>query len=65
MSENEQLLIAVRALTEQIEKLNNYLTLGHSMPVMESNEMQEALRAIAAGEEPCLFLTEGSKIYEA
>ena len=61
----EQLLNAVRELTGQMEKLNSYLQYGVAMQSTQDQEIREALRAIASGEEPCVFMAESSKIYEA
>ena len=63
----EQLLVAVRELTEQMERLNNYLQFGQPTAPGSgiSAEIRDTLRAIASGEEPCMFMSEGTKIYEA
>jgi hypothetical protein len=68
MNEGQQeLLTAVRDLTEQLERLNNYLQFGQPTAPrgVLSAEIRETLRAIASGEEPCLFMSESTKVYEA
>jgi hypothetical protein len=61
----EQLLIAIRELTEQMGRLNSYLQYGAMAHSAEDQEIREALRAISSGEEPCVFMAESSKVYEA
>jgi hypothetical protein len=69
MKETEQqMLAAMQGLTQQLQRLNDYLQFGGDSPqrgAMDPEELHEALRAIASGEESCVFMAEGTKIYEA
>ncbi len=60
-----QLLEAVKDLTGQLQRLNDFLRFGRPAVVGTDREWKDALRAIAAGEEPFVFMAEGEKPYEA
>lgn len=61
----DQLLAAVKDLTGQLQRLNDFLRFGRPAVLDSDREWKDALRAIAAGEESFVFMADGEKPHEA